>query len=82
MEPLRRSKIGCCWGCKSRSVEPNCHSYCPTYLAEKLDLEAEKAQQRKEQAVELGIRDQRNSSYLRNARDYERCRKRKRKRQR
>ena len=81
MGPLKIAKIKCCQGCLSRSIEPvNCHSYCPTYLAERMALDEQNAGLQERRAIDLGIRDQRNDSYHRNARDYERRRKHKRRR--
>lgn len=75
MEPLRRTKVKCCQGCKSRSIEPNCHSYCPTYLAEKMALDAERAETLKKAKVVRGIQDQRFACYFRHEKN---IRKRKR----
>lgn len=63
--PYKRTAIKCCLGCQSRSVEPNCHSYCPTYLAEKMALDEESAAAKKKAAVMHGISDQRWGTYLR-----------------
>lgn len=65
MPQMKRSPITCCQGCKSRIVEPNCHSYCPTYLAQKDARDRENAAARQHAAVQAGISDQRWSHYWR-----------------
>ena len=68
----KQSGFHSCRGCRSRSIEPNCHSYCPTYLAEKMALDEENARYREQQSVDLGIRDQRAASRRRNRKGCER----------
>ena len=62
---VKRARIGCCRDCKSRSVEPNCHGYCPTYLAERMRVDAENAEVKARASVRNGLNDQRYSSIKR-----------------
>lgn len=72
--PLPRTEIGgCCRGCKSRSVEPNCHSYCPPYLAAKMEHDARAARDKQRAAVAIGLIDQ-------ESRRFRKAKKRRRKR--
>lgn len=44
--------INCCWGCRDRTVEPNCHMTCSRYLEQK-----ELQRKVSEQAFNEGWRD-------------------------
>ena len=57
--------IKCCKGCTKRSIEPNCHSYCPTYLAEKLERDSQLEKNRKVSRAALDADDTRWNSYWR-----------------
>lgn len=72
MKPLEHHRIKCCLGCKSRSIEPNCHSYCPTYLAERLERDIQLEQNYRRAAIAHGISDTRWSSYERRKRRHKR----------
>ena len=65
MRQVRENRIGCCLGCKSRSIEPNCHRYCPTYLAERIRVDAENAEAKARAEVRHGLNDQRYASIKR-----------------
>lgn len=56
---MRRGVIDCCWKCPRRSVEPNCHGYCPEYLGQKAAQDAKNAEARRQADVRLGLNDQR-----------------------
>lgn len=65
MENWERPSITCCRDCKSRSVEPNCHGYCPTYLAQRMELDAHREAARKKDRAALDAEDTRWRSYWR-----------------
>ena len=50
-----------CKGCVPPTRYPGCHSICPNYLAEKAEHDALKAEYDKKQAIDHGIRSQRES---------------------
>ena len=72
MKPLGQHEFQCCYGCTSRSVEPNCHSYCPTYLAEKLDNDIRLSQKHQRTRVSREIGDTRWRSYWRSQKRHRR----------
>lgn len=49
--------IKCCKDCQNRSVEPNCHGYCPTYLAEKMERGAKLVESREKSKMKHGVDD-------------------------
>ena len=68
MKPLELHGIHCCRGCTSRSIEPNCHGYCPTYLAERLERDMQLEENHRRSSVAHGIDDTRWNSYERRKR--------------
>lgn len=64
MKVWKRSQVTCCFGCKSRTVEPNCHMFCPTYLAQKMAADAENAAAKEKAAVACGVEELRWNGYV------------------
>lgn len=59
MQSRPKAKIGsCCYGCTSRSADPPCHSYCPTYLAAKMEHDATAAEDKRRSSLAVGLIDQ------------------------
>jgi hypothetical protein len=50
--------ITCCNGCVPPKRHPGCHDHCPDFIAEKLIEDLRMDAYRKQQDIQLGIRDQ------------------------
>lgn len=60
--------VQCCNGCVPPKRYPGCSDHCPDRIAEKLIEDLKKEAYRKQQDIQLGIRDQKTRGVLKAAR--------------